>query len=478
VREGVELRTRPSACCISRRIEKLLVVDDHFRCVGLITVKDIEKSQLTHPQRLQGRRQGRLRAAAATTLSAMKGFERAERLIDAGVRSSSWSIRPTAIPSACWTRSARAKKLSNSVPHRGRQCRHASRRPGAHRCNGADAVKVGIGPGSICTTRVVAGVGVPQLAAIMDAVEESPIRQDVPVIADGGIKFSGDLAKALAAGASAGHDRLAAGRHRREPRRDLSATRAAPTRPIAAWAPWAPWRAVRPTATSRQDSASDTLKLVPEGIEGQVPYKGPAGSVLHQLAGGLRAAMGYVGAVATSRSSAAPRHLRAHHLVPACGKAIVARRDHHPREPQLPDPDLIGMALVYPVLAQILLTFIILGAMGRARVRAVTSGRVKMGEIAANGGAFPDDVRRFGNNFSNQFETPVLFYVLVGIAIFIRATDVLMVLLAWAFVATRVAHAYVHLTSNHVPTRFRIFGIGVFVLLATWVLIVIRLLTA
>ena len=136
------------------------------------------------------------------------------------------------------------------------------------------------------------------------------------------------------------------------------------------------------------------------------------------------------------------------------------------------------MLLIYPVLVQILLTFVILVATGRARVRSLMAGRVKMGDVATNSAAFPEDVRRIGNNYANQFETPVLFYVLVGIAIFIRATDIVMVLLAWAFVATRLAHAYVHVTSNHVPTRFRIFVAGFVVLLAMWILIVIRLLTA
>lgn len=136
------------------------------------------------------------------------------------------------------------------------------------------------------------------------------------------------------------------------------------------------------------------------------------------------------------------------------------------------------MALIYPVLVQILLTFVVLVATGRARVRSLMAGRVKMGDVATNSAAFPEDVRRIGNNYANQFETPVLFYVLVGIAIFIRATDIVMVLLAWAFVVTRLAHAYVHLTSNHVPTRFRIFVAGFLVLLAMWILIVIRLLTA
>ena len=118
---------------------------------------------------------------------------------------------------------------------------------------GADAIKVGIGPGSICTTRIVAGVGVPQLTAIMDAVEAAK-KAGMPVIADGGIKYSGDLAKALAAGADLRDGRLAARRHRREPRRGLLCTRAAPTRPIAAWARSAPWRAARPTATSSRTS--------------------------------------------------------------------------------------------------------------------------------------------------------------------------------------------------------------------------------
>jgi hypothetical protein len=136
------------------------------------------------------------------------------------------------------------------------------------------------------------------------------------------------------------------------------------------------------------------------------------------------------------------------------------------------------MPLVYPVLAQVLLTLVVILATGRARFGALKAGRTRIADIATNAGGFPDDVRRFGNNLANQFETPVLFYVLVGIAIFIRATDVVMVLLAWAYVATRVAHAFVHLTTNHVPTRFRIFAAGVLVLVAMWVLVVARLLTA
>lgn len=136
------------------------------------------------------------------------------------------------------------------------------------------------------------------------------------------------------------------------------------------------------------------------------------------------------------------------------------------------------MALLPPVLAQILLTFLVLFATGRARVACIKAGRARMSDIAANSAAFPEDVRRFGNNFANQFETPVLFYVLVGIAIYIRATDWLMVALAWLYVVTRVAHAYVHLTSNHVLTRFRIFIAGVVALLCMWIALVVRLVTA
>ena len=158
---------------------------------------------------------------------------------------------------------------------------------------GADSIKVGIGPGSICTTRIVAGVGVPQLAAVMACAEEAD-KSGVPVIADGGIKFSGDLAKALAGGASVRDDRLAAGRHRREPGRGLSLPgpqlQSLSRHGLGGRHGARLGRPLLPAGSARQ------LKLVPEGIEGQVPYKGPAGNVLHQLAGGLRAAMGYTGA--------------------------------------------------------------------------------------------------------------------------------------------------------------------------------------
>ena len=188
---------------------------------------------------------------------------------------------------------ARVKKLSNAVQV---IAGNVATREGAKALidAGADAIKVGIGPGSICTTRIVAGVGVPQLTAIMEAVEAAN-GAGVPVIADGGIKFSGDLAKALAAGRLLRHGRLAPCRHRRGSRRGLPISGPLLQEPTAAWARSAPWRGAPPTATSRQD-LQDALKLVPEGIEGQVAYKGPVATVLHQLAGGLRAAMGYVGA--------------------------------------------------------------------------------------------------------------------------------------------------------------------------------------
>ncbi|MET0744905.1 MAG: IMP dehydrogenase, partial [Microvirga sp.] len=178
------------------RIEKLLVVDDHFRCIGLITVKDIEK-QVAYPSASKDE-QGRLRVAAATT-TGEPGFERAELLIDAGcdviVVDTAHGHSVKVLESV-----TRVKKLSNSVQV---IAGNVATREGAQALidAGADAIKVGIGPGSICTTRIVAGVGVPQLTAIMEAVEAGA-RADVPVIADGGIKFSGDLAKALAAGAS------------------------------------------------------------------------------------------------------------------------------------------------------------------------------------------------------------------------------------------------------------------------------------
>ncbi|OAV53082.1 IMP dehydrogenase [Rhizobium sp. WYCCWR10014] len=271
----------------SHRIEKLLVVDTEGRCVGLITVKDIEKSQL-NPNASKDA-QGRLRAAAAISVGD-DGFERAERLIEAGV---DLLVVDTAHGHSQRVLDAvtRVKKLSNSVRiMAGNVATYDGTR--ALIDAGADAVKVGIGPGSICTTRIVAGVGVPQLAAIMSAVQAAN-EQDVPVIADGGIKFSGDLAKAIAAGASAVMiGSLLAGTDESPGEVYLYQGRS-----FKAYRGMGSVGAMARGSADRyfQAEVRDTLKLVPEGIEGQVPYKGPVSGVIHQLAGGLKAAMGYVG---------------------------------------------------------------------------------------------------------------------------------------------------------------------------------------
>ena len=269
------------------RIEKLLVVDADGRCVGLITVKDIEKSQL-NPNAAKDA-QGRLKAAAAISVGD-DGFERAERLIDAGV---DLIVVDTAHGHSQRVLDAvtRVKTLSNSVRIMAGNVATAEGTKALIDA-GADAVKVGIGPGSICTTRIVAGVGVPQLAAIMAAVNEAN-KADIPVIADGGIKFSGDLAKAIAAGASACMiGSLLAGTDESPGEVYLYQGRS-----FKAYRGMGSVGAMARGSADRyfQAEVRDTLKLVPEGIEGQVPYKGPVSGVLHQLTGGLRAAMGYVG---------------------------------------------------------------------------------------------------------------------------------------------------------------------------------------
>jgi IMP dehydrogenase len=270
------------------RIEKLLVVDDAYRCVGLITVKDIEKSHL-NPNATKDE-QGRLRVAAASSVGDA-GFERAERLIDAEVDlvviDTAHGHSERVLESV-----RRVKKLSNRVQVIAGNVATAD---GALALidAGVDAVKVGIGPGSICTTRIVAGVGVPQLTAVMD-VARAAEKAGVPVIADGGIKYSGDLAKALAAGADCAMiGSLLAGTDESPGEVYLHQGRS-----------YKAYRGMGSVGAMARGSADryfqaevrDTLKLVPEGIEGQVPYKGPVAGVLHQLAGGLRAAMGYVGA--------------------------------------------------------------------------------------------------------------------------------------------------------------------------------------
>ena len=287
VREGVS-QTEAKKMLHQNRIEKLLVVDDQYRCVGLITVKDMEKA-VAYPLASKDA-QGRLRVAAATTVGE-GGFERTERLIDAGV---DVIVVDTAHGHSMRVLEAvtRIKRLSNAVQV---IAGNVATTEGTQALidSGADAIKVGIGPGSICTTRIVAGVGVPQLTAIMDAVEAAK-KSSIPVIADGGIKYSGDLANALAAGADVAMvGSLLAGTDETPGEVFLWQGRS-----YKAYRGMGSVGAMARGSADRyfQQDIKDTLKLVPEGIEGQVPYKGPVANVLHQLAGGLRAAMGYVGA--------------------------------------------------------------------------------------------------------------------------------------------------------------------------------------
>jgi IMP dehydrogenase len=287
VREGVS-QEEAKRLLHQHRIEKLLVVDGEYRCVGLITVKDIEKA-VANPNACKDE-QGRLRVAAATTVGDL-GFARTAQLIEAGV---DLVVVDTAHGHSKRVLEAvdRIKRLSNAVQVVAGNIATAE---GAKALidAGADAVKVGIGPGSICTTRIVAGVGVPQLTAIMDVVDVAR-KCGKPVIADGGIKYSGDLAKALAAGADCAMiGSLLAGTDETPGEVFLYQGRSYKTyRGMGSVSAMARGSADR----YFQQDIKDTLKLVPEGVEGQVPYKGAVATVLHQLTGGLRAAMGYVGA--------------------------------------------------------------------------------------------------------------------------------------------------------------------------------------
>ncbi|MEX3315485.1 IMP dehydrogenase [Sulfitobacter sp. PS-8MA] len=268
----------------SRRIEKLLVTDAEGKLTGLLTLRDTEQAVL-NPTACKDDL-GRLRVAAATTVGDA-GFERSEALVDAGV---DMIVIDTAHGHSEGVAHAvaRAKKHFGDVQVvAGNVATAAATR--ALIDAGADAVKVGIGPGSICTTRMVAGVGVPQLTAVMDCAAAAG---DVPIIADGGIKFSGDFAKAIAAGASCAMvGSMIAGTDESPGEVVLYQGRSYKSyRGMGSMGAMARGSADR---YFQKDAASD--KLVPEGIEGQVPYKGSAGNVLHQLVGGLRAAMGYTG---------------------------------------------------------------------------------------------------------------------------------------------------------------------------------------
>ncbi len=270
-----------------RRIEKLLVVDNNYHCIGLITVKDIEKAVM-NPDATKDAA-GRLRVAAASTVGEA-GLERSKALIDAEcdvivVDTAHGHSKMVAVAVEA------IKKYSNHVQVIAGNVATA----GATRAlidAGADGVKVGIGPGSICTTRVVAGVGVPQLTAIMESAEEAE-KSGIPVIADGGLRTSGDAAKALAAGASTVMiGSMLAGTEEAPGETFLFQGRA-----------YKSYRGMGSVGAMARGSADryfqqdikDQLKLVPEGIEGQVPFKGPARDVVHQLVGGIKAAMGYTG---------------------------------------------------------------------------------------------------------------------------------------------------------------------------------------
>ena len=269
------------------RIERLIVVDDEYRCKGLITVKDMDKAE-SHPNACKDNK-GRLRVAAASTVGDA-GYDRAIALISAGADA-------VVIDTAHGHSSKvieQVKRLKENYPKAQIIAGNIATEAAAIALieAGADAIKVGIGPGSICTTRIVAGVGVPQLTAIIDACKAAK-KANVPVIADGGIKYSGDMAKALAAGAECAMvGSLLAGAEETPGEVFLYQGRS-----------YKSYRGMGSVSAMARGSAdryfqkevNDTMKLVPEGIEGRIAYKGPVAPILHQLLGGIRATMGYTG---------------------------------------------------------------------------------------------------------------------------------------------------------------------------------------
>ncbi|MGI9391979.1 MAG: IMP dehydrogenase, partial [Parvibaculales bacterium] len=270
------------------RIEKLLVVNKDYHCVGLITVKDIENAN-AHPHATKDK-QARLRVAAASTVGEV-GFLRSSALLEAGadlIVIDTAHGHSSSVPEA-------VKRLKKAFPKSEIMAGNVATGEAAKTLigAGADAIKIGIGPGSICTTRIIAGVGVPQLTAILDVVEVVKAAK-IPAIADGGVRFSGDFAKAIAAGANA----IMVGAL-------LAGTSESPGEVfLYQGRSYKSYRGMGSVGAMAQGSADryfqqdidDSLKLVPEGIEGQIPYKGSAAVVIHQLIGGLRAAMGYLGA--------------------------------------------------------------------------------------------------------------------------------------------------------------------------------------
>ena len=300
VREGAG-RDEARALLRDRKIERVIVVDEDYRAVGLITMKDIEKAQ-AHPHAAKDD-QGRLLVGAASTVGDA-GYERAMALSEAGV--------DVVVIDTAHGHSAQVSRVVERIKRESNRIQIIAGNVATHDAAralidaGADAVKVGIGPGSICTTRIVAGVGVPQLTAIMEAVRAAKA-SGAPVIADGGIKYSGDLAKAIAAGASvAMMGSMFAGTDESPGEVFLYQGRS-----------YKSYRGMGSVGAMGAGSADryfqkevETQKLVPEGIEGQTPYKGPISPVLHQMVGGLRAAMGYVGAATIAEFQDRARFVR------------------------------------------------------------------------------------------------------------------------------------------------------------------------
>jgi IMP dehydrogenase len=286
VKEGVS-KQDAQKLLHQHRIEKLVVVDEAYRCIGLITVKDIEKAQ-QHPNACKDT-QGRLRVAAATG-TGTAGIERAEALFVAGV--------DAVVVDTAHGHSAKVLdtiRTLNASKNRTQLIAGNVATASAALAlieAGVDAVKVGIGPGSICTTRIVAGVGVPQLTAVSDCAKACR-QHTIPVIADGGIRYSGDVAKAIAAGANVVMlGSLFAGTEEAPGETLLYQGRS-----------YKSYRGMGSVGAMAQGSAdryfqsevTNAQKFVPEGVEGRVPYKGALSGILYQLTGGLRASMGYTG---------------------------------------------------------------------------------------------------------------------------------------------------------------------------------------